>query len=284
MIFFRRFRDIAACVVLLALPFFFLRATLRAPETLSPLDRVLLRASAPIQYLAAQLALSVNTLVQDYVYLINVKADNARLQHDNAHLRATIRRLRGAARENHRLRNLLQLREQVGHQALSAQVVGKEVSPFFRVTKVRLDRGESERIKVGMPAVTTSGLVGQVRRIQGRYSELLLTADRTSAVDVVVPRSGARGILRGTGNEENYICRLEHLSRTDDVKVGDEVVTSGMGQRFPADILVGRVSRIAEKEFGLYQEAEVTPSVNFSALHEVLILTEGSRQQLAQEH
>lgn len=283
MIFFRRFRDIAICVVLLALPFFFLRATLRTPQTLTPLDRLLLGASAPVQYLATQLSLSINSVVQDYVYLVDVKADNGRLQRENSHLRRTIERLRGAARENRRLRDLLQLREQLHQQVLSAQVIAKEVSPFFRVTKVRLDRGDPDRIKVGMPVVTQGGLVGQVRRVYGRHSDLLLTADRTSAVDVVVSRSGARGILRGVGDLHHYICRLEHLSRTEDVRVGDEVVTSGMGQRFPAQIRVGRITRILSKEFGLYQEAEVTPSVNFSSLHEVLILTEGSRMQLAQE-
>lgn len=272
------------CVVLLALPFFFLRATLRTPQTLTPLDRLLLRASAPIQYLATQLSLSINNVVQDYVYLVDVKADNARLQHENEHLRATINRLRGAARENRRLRDLLQLQhQQQQQQVLSAQVIAKEVSPFFRVTKVALDRGDPDQVKVGMPVITTSGLVGQVRRVYGRYSDLLLTADRTSAVDVVVERSGARGILRGVGDLHHYICRLEHLSRTEDVKVGDEVVTSGMGQRFPAQIRVGRITRVLAKEFGLYQEAEVAPSVNFSSLHEVLILTAGSRMQLAQE-
>ena len=69
----------------------------------------------------------------------------------------------------------------------------------------------------------------------------------------------------------------------DDVKVGDLVVTSGLGQRFPASILVGRINEVQKKEYGLYQDATVVPAVNFSRLEEVLIMTSGSRAQEAAE-
>jgi rod shape-determining protein MreC len=106
---------------------------------------------------------------------------------------------------------------------------------------------------------------------------VLLTADKTSAIDVVVQRNGARGMLKGTGAEENYVCQLEQLSRDDDVQPGDVVVTSGLGQRFPASILVGEIKEVVKREYGLYQEATVVPAVHFSRLEEVLILTAGSR-------
>lgn len=166
---------------------------------------------------------------------------------------------------------------------MSARVIGKEISPYFRVMRVRLDRGERDHVRAGMPVISTQGLVGQIRRAFGRYADVLLTVDRKSAIDVVVPRSGARGMLRGTGESNRYLCRIQYLSRTDEVKVGDEVYTSGLGQRFPGSILVGRITKVERRDFGLYQEVEVTPSVNFSLLEEVLILTEGSRRQSVAE-
>ncbi len=277
--FFRRFRDAAVCVALLALPFFFLRSNLREPQKLTALDRTILQISAPIQYVATQLALGVSGIWQEYVYLIDVKRDNDRLRDENARLREANFRLQAASTENHWLRRLLQLRDQVKGTMLSAQVIGKEISPFFRVIRLRLDRGDRDRVKDGMPVLTADGLVGQVRRTWGRHSDVLLVADKTSAIDVVVQRTGARGMLKGTGSAEHYACRLEHLSREDDVQVGDLIVTSGLGQRFPAQILVGRIHQLTKKEFGLYQEATVVPAVNFSRLEEVLILTSGSRAQ-----
>jgi rod shape-determining protein MreC len=283
MSFFRRFRDAAICVVLLALPFFFLRANLREPANTNALDRVLLQASAPLQYVATQLALSVSGVFQEYVYLVDVKRDNERLRADNSRLREANYKLSGQAAENRRLRRLLQLRDQMRGSLLSAQVIGKDVSDFFRVMRVRLDRGERDRVRAGMPVLTADGLVGEVRRAYGRYAEVLLTADETSAIDVVIQRTGARGMLKGLGTEDSYVCRLEYLAREDDVQVGDLVVTSGLGQRFPAHILVGRIGKVNKADFGLYQEALVEPAVDFSRLDEVLIMTAGARGQEAQD-
>lgn len=275
--FYRRFRDAVICIVLLALPFFVLRSNLKSPERTNVLDRAILELSAPIQYGATQLAQSVSGILQEYVYLVDVGRENDRLREENARLREAGYKLQSEASENRRLRRLLQLRDELRGSLLSAQVIGKEVSPFFRVMRVVLDRGERDRVHAGMPVVTSEGLVGQIRRTFGRYADVLLTADKTSAVDVVVQRNGVRGMLRGLGFEESYACQLEQLARTDDVKPGDLVVTSGLGQRFPASILVGRITKVDKPKFGLYQEATVEPTVHFSRLEEVLIMTEGSR-------
>jgi rod shape-determining protein MreC len=274
---YRRFRDAALCIVLLALPFFVLRANLKDPSRTNAFDRVILEASAPIQYGTTQFAQGVSAVLQEYVYLVDVKHDNDRLRSENARLLEDNNRLAISATENRRLRRLLQLRDELRGNLLSAQVIGKEVSPYFRVTRVVLDRGERDHVRAGMPVLTADGLVGQIRRTYSKYADVLLTADKTSAIDVVVQRNGARGMLKGTGAEENYICQLEQLSRDDDVQPGDVVVTSGLGQRFPAAILVGEIKEVTKREFGLYQEATVMPAVHFSRLEEVLILTAGSR-------
>ena len=281
--FFRRFRDGAVVAALIAIPFFFLKANLTDPAKTNWFDELILQASAPIQFVATETARGVSSVIEEYVFLIDVKSENDRLRGENARLRSQLRELRIEAVENRRLRDLLALREQIGGEMLSAQVIGKEVSPFFRVMRVRLDRGERDLIRPGMPVVSAEGLVGQIRRTWGRYSDVLLTVDRTSAVDVVVQRTGARGMLAGTGDNDRYLCQIQYLQRTDEIEVGDEIYTSGLGQRFPASILVGRVSRVTREDFGLYQEVEVTPIVNFSNLEEVLVLTAGSREQAVVE-
>ena len=277
--FFRRFRDAAIVAALVAIPFFFLKANLTEPEDTSWLDRLVLQASAPIQYVATQVSNGVSSVIEDYVWLVDVSAENERLHEDNARLRQRVRELERVESENGRMRDLLALREQIEGETYSAQVIGKEVSQFFRVTRVRIDRGERDFVRAGMPVVAAEGLVGQVRRTWGRYADVLLTVDRTSAIDVVIQRTGARGMLVGTGESDRYLCRIQYLQREEQVEVGDEVYTSGYGQRFPANILVGRVTRVVREDFGLYQEVEVVPAVDFATLSEVLILTSGSREQ-----
>ncbi len=276
---FKRFRDAAIVVVLLALPFFFLSANLRDPSRTTLLDRLVLELSSPFQSVATGAARWVSDIAEEYVYLVEVREENDRLRARLARLEEERARLAAEGIENRRLRSLLSLRERVGGEVIAAEVVAKDFTSFFRVTRLEIDRGDRDRVRPGMPVIGAQGLVGQVRRTWSRYADVLLVVDRTSAVDVVIQRLGARGILRGTGENDRYMAQVQHLQREDQVRVGDLVHTSGLGQRFPASILVGRITRIVRQDFGLSQEVEVTPAVDFSALDEVLILTEGSRER-----
>jgi rod shape-determining protein MreC len=124
-----------------------------------------------------------------------------------------------------------------------------------------------------MPVVTLGGVVGTVQRVAGSSVDVKMVVDPNSAVDVVSERTGARGIIRGTGDLTKYLLRVEYAERTDEVDVGDLVVTSGMGRRFPKGVPVARVTRVVRRDFGIYQEVEAMPTVDFSRLEEVLILT-----------
>ncbi len=280
---FRVFRDALACVALLAIPFFFLNANLKDPAQTNSFDRAILRVAAPIQYAATQAARAFSHVWEDYFYLVEVKRDNDQLRQEVGELRYENAQLWVAMQENQRLRALLDLRKQTLGETVSALVVGKEVSSFFRVVRVRLDRGRTDGVRPGMPVLSPEGLVGQIRRqVDGRYSDVLLTVDRSSAIDVVVDRTGARGVLRGTGRGDRYLCHVQYLLRTDEVKKGDLIHTSGLGQKFPLGIFVGTVTYVKKRSFGLFQEVEVTPAVDFSKLEEVLILTEGSRAQVVE--
>ncbi|MEM1415049.1 MAG: rod shape-determining protein MreC [Myxococcota bacterium] len=278
MSYFRRFRDAVLCVAFLVLPFLFLRANLQDPSEPGVVDGFFLRISAPLQWVATESAGAVSGVLEDYTYLVDVKAEAERLRVENVQLSEEARLLRLQAGENQRLRELLQLRERLQRETITAKVIGKEVSPFFRVVRLRLDRGQRDRVRSGMAVVSTEGLVGQIRNVFGRHADVTLTVDRESAVDVIIQRTGARGVLRGTGETNRYLCRIQYLQRGDEVEVGDELYTSGLGRRFPEAVLVGRVVRVERRDFGLYQEAEVAPSVDFSRLEEVLVLRSGARE------
>src|SRR5215475_1963741 len=130
----KRYRDVAIVIVLLAVPFFFLRANMKKPENLNAVDRIILRVSAPIEFGASSVARGVANLWDDYVYLVDVKADNGRLAYDNARLRERVHQLEQAQTENQQLKRLLQLRDATPAETVSAQVVGKDFTQFFRVT------------------------------------------------------------------------------------------------------------------------------------------------------
>ncbi|MFC1641174.1 rod shape-determining protein MreC [Myxococcota bacterium] len=268
---FKRYRDTFIVVLLLAVPFFFLRASIRKPEDISAIDRALMRVAAPVQYAASALARGVSGLISDYIYLVDVKADNAKLSYENARLRADLRRLGTTEAQNRRLRRLLGLRETVPDETISAVVVAKDTTEYFRVANLVLDQAGGS-VQANMPVITLDGTVGTVLRIAGDRVDVQLTVDSGFGVDVVVERTQTRGFVRGEGDPARYSARVEYVQRTDEIGVGDLLVTSGVGCRFPPGIPVARVTEVVSREFGIYQTVRAQPTVDFSRLQEVLIV------------
>jgi rod shape-determining protein MreC len=268
----RRYRDAVIVIFLLAVPFFFLRANVRDPEELNALDRAIIRISTPFQYAASLLARGISSIVGDYVYLVDVKEENRKLSYDNARLRGRVRALEQLEVENARLKKLLALRESLPADVVSAHVVSKDTTEFFRVARVTLDRS-TRNIRPNMAVISVDGVVGTVHRVAGDTIDVLLTVDSGSGIDVAVERTGARGFVRGTGDRTRYACRVEYVQRTDEVDVGDLLLTSGVGKRFPKGIPVARVTNVVRREFGIYQSIEATPAVDLSRLDYVLIVT-----------
>lgn len=275
--YFQTIRDAAILLALLIVPAIFLRANLRDPSELSWLDRALLQVSGPVQYVAEWAADGVTSVVEDYVYLLDVKSDNDHLRAENDRLQREMRALRSEAQQLGELESLLGLRDRLATETMTARVIAKDISPSFRVVRLAVDQGQHAGLHAGMPVVANQGLVGQIRRVSGRFADVLLTIDPESRVDVVVGEGRARGRLEGLGERNRYRCRIQ-FDRTDDqIAVGDGVFTSGLGKKFPGSILIGYISSIGDQEFGLHQEAEVTPAVDFTRLDEVLILKSGPK-------
>jgi rod shape-determining protein MreC len=268
---FKRLRDTLIVVLLLSVPFFFLRASIRNPQDMNPVVSALSRIGAPLEYAAAAVARTVSDHVSKYVYLVDVKQDNNRLAYENARLGARVRELEQAQTDNRRLRRLLGLRDTIPHEMVSALVVGKDTTEFFRVAHVTLDSPHAS-IRPDMPVIALDGAVGTVQRVAGERVDVLLTIDSGFGVDVVVERTGARGFVRGEGDRSRYLVRVEWAERRDEVDVGDVLVTSGVGCRFPKGIPVARVKAVEKKKFGVYQTLVAEPTVDFSRLQEVLII------------
>lgn len=278
---FKRYRDIAIVVLLLVVPFLFLRANMKKAERLNALDRIVLRVSAPIEFAASSIARGVSTLVSDYVYLVDVKKDNDRLSYENARLHETVHRLEQKEYENRELRRLLQLREATPSETLSAQVIGKDFNEFFRVMRIVLDRG-SKNVRPHMPVISPDGVVGTVLDVAGDSVDVQLAVDAAFGIDVEDERTHARGFVKGTSDLTRYACKVEMVDSRDEVDTGDLLVTSGKGKWFPRGIPVARVVKVKQRELGRDQDVEAQPTVNFSRLDSVLILV-SAQEELPQK-
>jgi rod shape-determining protein MreC len=266
----QKVREVVIVTTCFVLSLFLLRQSVRSPEYLSPLDRGVLTLVTPIQSAFATLARSIGHVAGRYVDLVHVRAQNGQLRNENEHLRAELLEARRGAAESVRFQRLLGLRNAVAAETLVARVIAIDVSPYFRVARIQLDRGEN-LVQRGMPIITPDGVVGRINRVSGETSDIMLSVDPRSAIDIVLPRTGGRGILKGKPGENGYRCAIEYLMQGDQAKEGDLAVTSGLGG-FPRDLPVGRISKIVKNSAGLAQEIEITPDVDFARLSEVLVV------------
>jgi rod shape-determining protein MreC len=271
----RRVLDYSLAGILLLLPAVLLHASLKDREDLNGFDEAVLRVSSPLQSAVSWVIGGVGGVWHRYVALVDIEDENAELRRENERLRRDLAEARRQVADTEVLEELVALRRRTTSDSIGARIVSSSINPFFRVMRIRLDRGEGE-VERGMAVISAQGVVGRIDRVYGTYADVLLAVDPESGIDVKIPRTGGRGTLRGLGRQDSYAATVERLERGPaelEVQVGDLVVTSGLGEDFPAGIPVGHITAIQTKEYALFQEVEVDPVVDFSDLDAVLVLT-----------
>jgi rod shape-determining protein MreC len=263
----RKYRlHIAAGVTLFAALIFF-SLNLRHRGASNAVERGIVAAASPIHSGGASVGRFFDTLWHDYLFLIDIRKENRKLLETVKIQNERLALAAEAVQENGRLNALLEMKKSLAVPAVAASVIGEDNSPWFRT--ILINRGESDGIREGMPVVAVNGVVGQVVRVTAKSARVLLLTDHSSAVAAVVQRSRARGVIRG---KSDGLCTLEFSAREDDIKVGDQVVTSGIGGLFPKGIPVGEVTMVKKGEFGIFQTVNIRPAVNIPRLEELLVL------------
>ena len=134
---------------------------------------------------------------------------------------------------------------------------------------ILINQGTAHGLRKDLPVIADQGVVGRVIETSWNVSRVLLLTDANSNIDVMIQSNRVQGILQGGGAAG---CTLKYVAITEEIKVGDVVLSSGLGLNFPKGLLMGVVSRVDKKEAGLFQKIEVKPTVDFSRLEEVLVI------------
>jgi rod shape-determining protein MreC len=263
----KEYRFYIILFLFILIPVIAIDTSTRAPRQYRFYDRVIVAITTPIQVAISWSLDKVVSGFQNYIYLWNTRRQNTDLLEENRKLLSTIANLQETQQENLRLRKLLQFQEKFKLNTVVARVVGKDVSSEFRA--IRINRGENAGIKKNMAVLNSEGVVGRVLRVSANTADVVTILDLLSAVDSIVERSRARGVVEGKTDDT---CSLKYTLRTDDIQPGDTLVTSGLGGIFPKGVPVGTVSTVNRKQYGITQEVEVKPSVEFSRLEEVTVV------------
>jgi rod shape-determining protein MreC len=210
---------------------------------------------------------AVRDLAQNYIFLVHVREENKELRRQVVELERKNAELVEMAIANERLRRFLNFKENIPTPTLPAELIGEDASSWFRT--ITINKGNIDGVQKGMVVVSAAGLVGHIINTSRDVSKVLLITDYNSSVDAICQESRARGIVQGKGGD---LCDLNYVSRREDVTLGNRVITSGLGGRFPKGLLVGTVTKVEKKSYGVFQQVEVTPAVDFRKLEEVFVV------------
>ena len=134
-----------------------------------------------------------------------------------------------------------------------------------------LGQGTDSGLKLGMAVVSVQGVVGKIIAASAHASRVLLIDDHNSALDAFDQRSRTRGIVAGVVDDGLI---MKYVGRTDDVKPGDSVITSGLDGIFPRGLLIGSVKEVGRDAPGLFLKVSIKPAVDFRRLEQVLVITQ----------
>jgi rod shape-determining protein MreC len=236
-------------------------------EESSLFQTILIEIVSPIQGSIVSLRDRGGSFFRNYVLLVGVSRENADLKDKVEELESEIFNLQEIARENKRLKDLLRFGEEVNYKKVLAQVVGWDSSSQFRV--LRINKGKNDGITLRSPVVTAKGLVGQIYRVTPNYADVLTILDPNNRVDAIVDRTRSHGILEGFSD---FKCLMKYVTRTEQVRLSDVVITAGLGNIYPKGIKVGTISKIERESYGITQIIEVSPSVDFQRIEELIVL------------
>lgn len=205
--------------------------------------------------------------------------ENRRLKSEALMLKARAQKMAALSAGNTRLRALLNSTALVQDDVLVAELIG--VSPDPQRHYVILNKGRAENVYVGQPLIDADGLMGQVIEVSQRTSRVLLISDSSHALPVQINRNGVRAIAEGIGTL--HTLRLRHLPATTDVRVGDLLVTSGLGDRYPVGYPVAVVSEVQFDPGQAFANVSAVPSAALNrSRHVLLVFNEGGDESITE--
>ena len=195
------------------------------------------------------------------------------LEKEMEELKFKLNEAKEAEHENIRLRKILDLKEKSPYDFVVAQIIAKE--PTNWLNSLVINKGQKNGIVINQPVMSFSNLVGKVIEVASRTAKVLLISDANSRVVSLIQRTRVEGMLEGIGNG---LCRIKYLPVNADVKLGDVVISAGVGGVYPKGLIIGNIESIRIERGGIYKSGIVKPVSLLSGLEEVLCLKSNLKQ------
>ncbi|WP_422134782.1 rod shape-determining protein MreC [Endozoicomonas sp. ALD040] len=222
-------------------------------EYLSTARSWLTMAVTPLQWISDLPSRAISTADELVTSRSELLEENTRLKARNLILEQKVQKLASLTAQNLRLKELLNSSELVDEQVLVAEIIGIDPDPYEHI--VTINKGSTDGVFRGQAIVDAHGVMGQVIAVNPVSSRVMLVTDTASRVPVQVNRSDYRAIAVGTGSMDSV--ELLHISDTVDIKEGDLLTSSGLGQIYPVGYPLGKVRKIVRTPGEAFARIEV---------------------------
>ncbi len=233
----------------------------------------------PLQYVVNLPFDAAEWVTDQMVTRQSLVAENERLKQEQLLFNSKLQRYEILETENQRLRELLESSFRLNDKVLIAELIEVQLQSFRR--QVVINKGKREGAYDGQPIVDAAGIMGQIIHVGPFSSTVLLITDPNHALPVQVNRNGLRAIAVGTGRDDRLV--LEHLPNNADIQVGDLIISSGLGRRFPSGYPVGQIEQISLDPGESFAKVTIRPSAQLSQSREVLMVWPYQHNQLDTE-
>lgn len=241
--------------------------TLQAPERTIYLHQISLTLSKPFLQTSRALSLAVRKTGDSIGRFWNLYQNQVQLTERVSELEQKQVQMLELEKENDRLRKLLDFKKTLPSKTVAARVIGWDLVPWRKT--ILIDKGSRQGVKKRMAVVNSEGLVGRVIEAGPFSSRVILLIDPESRVSAVLEESRDLAVAEGDGSSR---LRVTHIDRESPVKVGNLVLSSGLGGIYPKGILIGKVEMVGTEKESLELFGLARPFVNFSKLEEVLCI------------
>ena len=236
--------------------------------------KIILEAVMPLERTINRAFDSIGKGWGTYVLLVRRGAETEKLEDKIVSLMRQLNDRNEVALECMRLRELMGMKDAIAFPTIAARVVGRNRLSVFRT--VLIDKGSADGLEIGFPVVDAQGVVGRIIEISWNVSKVLLLVDYNSNIDALVQRTRSQGVLQGC---DRAGCKLKYVQRSEEIRVGDIVISSGLAGVFPKGLLLGTVAEVDKTESDLFQGITLHPSVDVTRLEEVLVIVKRMRER-----
>lgn len=270
------FKKLLIAIVAILLPLISMNSQ-RQPMTSSWYNQPFALIGAGIEQGFFAFSDSIRGNTRLYLNLIEIKKESQNLKDTNHKLQAELQTTEELKRENDRLRGILELKNSTKMESIVAEVIGRDLLSEHET--MRINKGTHHGIKAGMPVIAVGGVVGYIFRPQPFSSQILLISDRYSVVDGIVTRNRTAGIVEGAGRQT---CALRYIEKSQDIKEGDLIVTSGLDNIFPKGLPVAKVTQVRSKPHAASLIVEMSPVVDPDKVEEVFVITNAAHEDFSE--